>query len=805
MKTHYRAVVIGGGIVGSSVLYHLTRAGWTDVALIERAELTAGSTWHAAAGFHAQNKDSNIASLQAYTIALYPEIERESGQSIGMRKPGGFSLAGTSERYASLKAEWAHFQSLGHETHLVTPEEIAARCPIVDVTHVVGGLFDPNEGHMDPHGTTHAYAGAARKRGAQVILHNRVLALTQLPSGEWRLDTEKGPIIAEHVVNAAGLWARRVGRMVGLNLPVTPMQHHYLITEDVPELAALAEEMPAVTDLEGYTYLQQERKGVLLGIYELNPRHWNVEGAPWDYGMELIPEEIDRISDELSVGLSRFPALERVGIRKWVNGAFTFTPDGNPLVGPVPGLRNFWVACGVMAGFSQGGGVGLALANWMTGGDPGADIFGMDIARYGDFAANDRYLRDTTRQFYARRFILSHPNEELPAGRPLKTTPVYDAMRAQGARFGVSWGMEYPQYFALGEPDFVETPSQRRSDAERFVAEEVKATRTAAGLWETAIYSRYEVSGPDAEVWLNHLLASQLPAEGRVRLATMLKPNGQLMGDLSVMRLAGGRFWIVGSYYLQAWHWRWFQQHLPSQGVTLTNLSDEWMGFSLSGPASREILQSLTHEDVSHEALPFMAARAMEVGSTDAIVARLSLTGELGYEITVRSAQHRALWSALLAAGSDKGLRQIGGRALDCLRLEKGYGIWSTEFTQDYTPAMTGLDRYVVPDKGNFIGREAYLRLRDEPVKQRLVLLAIEASDADAHGMEPVWSGTTLVGYVSSGAYGHHVGMSLALAFVDDAVVRAGPPLTVHVVGDPQPARILSEVPYDPAGLKLRS
>ena len=804
MKSHYRVVVIGGGIVGASVLYHLSRAGWADVALIERAELTAGSTWHAAAGFHAQNKDSNIASLQAYTIALYPEIERESGQNIGMRQAGGFSLAGTAERFESLKAEWAHFQSLGHETHLVSPQEIAAQCPIIDVKNVVGGLFDPNEGHMDPHGTTHAYTGAARKRGAEVILHNRVLALTQLPSGEWRVDTEKGSITAEHVVNAAGLWARRVGRMVGLNLPVTPMQHHYLLTEDVPEIMALPAEMPAVTDLEGYTYLQQERNGVLLGIYELNPRHWNVDGAPWDYGMELIPEEIDRIADELSVGLARFPALERVGIRKWVNGAFTFTPDGNPLVGPVPGLRNYWVACGVMAGFSQGGGVGLALANWMTAGDPGADIFGMDIARYGAFAANDHYLRDTTRQFYARRFVLSHPNEELPAGRPLKTTPAYDAMKAQGARFGVSWGMEYPQYFAIGEPDFVEIPAQRRSNAERFVAAEVAATRSAAGLWETAIYARYEVSGPGAPAWLDRLLASRLPSEGRVRLATMLKPNGQLLGDLSVMHLPGGRYWLVGSYYLQAWHMRWFNEHLPAQGVMLRNLSDEWMGFSLSGPRSREILSTLTRTDLSDAQMPFMTAAQMEIGRTDAIVARLSLTGELGYEVTVRTAEHRALWSALLAAGTAFGLRQIGGRALESLRLEKGYGIWSTEFTQDYTPAMCGLERYVAFDKGDFIGRDAALRARGEPVAQRLVLLAIESPDAEAHGLEPIWVEGKLVGYVTSGAYGHHVGMSLALAYVDLAVAERRPPLTVHIIGEPRAARILPEPPYDPSGTRLR-
>ena len=652
--SHYRAVVIGGGVVGTSVLYHLARNGWKDVALIERAELTAGSTWHAAAGFHAQNRDSNIADLQAYTIKLYPEIEKESGQSCGLKKTGGFNLAGTVERFESLKTECAHFKSLGHETFIVTSKEVNEKCPIVDVSNIVGGLYDPSEGRCDPHGTTHAYAGAAKKRGATIILHNRVQGITQQPSGEWLLETEKGKITCEHVVNAGGLWARNVGRMVGLNLPVVPMQHHYLITEDVPEIQALgAVNMPSVTDLEGFTYLQQERSGVLLGIYEQNPRHWNVQGAPWDYGQELIPEELDRIADELSVGLARFPALERVGIRKWVNGAFTFTPDGNPLVGPVQGLRNYWVACGVMAGFSQGGGVGLALANWITSGDPGADIFGMDVARYGPYAAADDYLRSTTQQFYARRFLLTHPNEELPAGRPLKTTPVYDSMKERyGARYGCTFGMEFPQYFALNESEYVEAPTQKRSTAERFVAGEVAATRSAAGLWETAIYARYEVSGPNAESWLNHVMASKLPATGRVRLATMLNPNGKLMGDLTVMRLADDRFWVVGSYYLQEWHTRWFMQHMPTDGgVKLRNLSDQNMGFSLSGPKSREILRQLvaTDVDISKKAFPFMAARVMDVGmSRDAIVARLSLTGEMGYEITVPTVEHRALWEALI-------------------------------------------------------------------------------------------------------------------------------------------------------------
>ena len=803
MKSHYRVVVIGGGIVGSSVLYHLALSGCSEIALIERAELTAGSTWHAAAGFHAINDDPNIAALQAYTIRLYQQIETESGQSIGMHMPGGYSLATTPERWQWLKAEYAVYQTLGIEARLATPEQIVADCPIVDPAGLLGGLFDPHEGAVDPHGATHAFVIAARRRGADVVLRNRVLALTALADG-WRLDTELGTVTAENVVNAGGLWARRIGRMAGVDLPLTPMQHHYLITADLPELIARGDEMPCVTDLEGFTYLQQERKGVLLGVYERNPRHWQTEGAEWDYGMELIPEDIERISPELMIGFARFPSLARAGIRRWVNGAFTFTPDGNPLVGPVPGLRNFWAACGCMSGFSQGGAIGLVLANWITAGDPGTDAFGMDVARYGAFAASDRYLRDTTAQFYARRFLISYPNEELPAGRPLKMTPSYDAQRMAGARFGVVWGMESPQFFAPGEPEFVDVPTLLRSGAQRFVAAEVAATRNAAGLLDTGVYARYEVAGPGAESWLDHLLASRLPSLGRMRLAPMLGPNGKLLGDLTVTRLADDRFWLICSYYLQEWHLRWFRSHLPRSGVTLENLSESWLGFSLSGPRSRDILARLTREDVSDTAFPFLACRRIDVGIGNAIVARLSLTGELGYEISVPAMQQRALWGALLAAGADFGLRPIGMRAQDSLRLEKGYGIWSLEFTASCTPSMCGLDRYVALDKGDFIGRDAARRDRETPSPLRLVLLAIDAADADVTGYEPVFADGRRVGYATSGAYGHHVLQCLALAYVERAVAGAPVPLVVTVVGEPRSARTLPAPPYDPLGLRLR-
>lgn len=805
MKSHYRVIVIGGGIVGTSVLYHLSKFGWSDVALIERAELTAGSTWHAAAGFHALNDDPNIAALQGYTIRLYDEIQKESGQSVGMHMTGGVSLAASEERWQMLKAERAMYETMDMETRLVTPEEIRELCPIVDVSNLKGGLYDQHEGYMDPHGTTHAYAGAAMKLGAEVILRNRVLELRPRADGHWTVVTEQGTITAEHVVNAAGLWARRVGRMVGVNLPVIPMQHHYLITEDVPELVALGREVASITDLEGFTYMQPERKCVLLGVYERNPRHWQIDGADWDYGMDLLPPDIERILPELEIGFARFPTLQQVGIRRWVNGAFTFTPDGNPLVGPVPGLRNYWAACGCMGGFSQGGAIGLALANWMIHGDPGYDIFGMDVARYGAFAAQDTYLKDMTRQFYARRFVISYPNEELPAGRPLKTSPVHDLLAADGALFGCTWGMETPQFFTRGACDFVEHPTVRRSNAHDFVGAEVRATRTAAGMFDSSVYARYEVSGPGAQAWLDQLLACRLPTVGRVRLAPMLGNGGRLMGDLTVSRLATDRYWLIGSYYLQEWHGRWFRDRLPASGVTLTNLSDAWTGFALSGPASREIVTRLVDRDLSNTAFPFMSCAEMEVGLTRAVVARLSLTGELGYEINVPVAQHRALYQALMDASRDMGLRNIGNRALDSLRLEKSYGIWSTEFTQSATPGMCGLDRHVDFDKAEFIGRDGALRERDTPAARVLVTLDIDATDADASGFEPVKSDGRLVGYTTSGAYGHWVGKSLALAYVDREIVSAALALTVDVVGERRTARLLPQPAWDPRGERLRS
>jgi len=800
MKSHYRVVVIGGGVVGASVLYHLAREGWSDVALLERSVLTAGSSWHAAGGFHALNADPNIAQLQAYTIDLFEEIQAESGQDIGLHMTGGLTLAGTPDRWEWLQSAYRVFQSIGIEDcRLVTPEEAGALCPIMSTEGILGGMWADREGYIDTTGTVHAYAGAAKKRGASVFEHTKVEALEQTPDG-WRVITDKGVVTCEHVVNAAGLWAKQVGRMAGLDLPLSPLKHHYLISDTIPALEGLDFEVPMTVDLEGFTYMRQDQKGILLGIYEIDHEHWAMDGAPWDYGMELFQEDTDRIEKELTLGFERYPALQEVGVKTWVNGAFTFSPDGNPLVGPVPGKPGYWVACGVMAGFLQGGGVGKSLAEWIIHGEPEADVWGMDIARYGAFASNRQYIRETTGQFYTRRFVMTYPNEQLPAGRPLKTAPAHDAMTAAGAHWGVSWGLEVPLYFA--PKGFVETPSLHRSNAHDIVGDECRATREKAGLIDISGFSRFEVTGPNARAWLDRMMASKLPARGRARLAPMLGHDGRLKGDLTVFNWDDQTFWITGSYYLRAWHMRWFDDHMQD-GVTVRDIADAVVGFAVAGPKSRAIVQSICDADIG--GLPFMGCGVFDLGLIRAHVGRISVTGELGYEIHCDAANHIALRRALLAAGADHGVQEVGFNALLSLRLEKSFGIWSAEFTQGYTPRQTGMDRWIDWSK-DFIGKDAGLAERDGPdPAQMLVTLQVDAAGADASGYEPVWQDGEKVGFVTSGGYGHTTGKSLAMALVKPQAAAIGTALSVHIVGQERAATVIAASPYDPAGRAMRA
>jgi dimethylglycine dehydrogenase len=802
MKSHVQVAVIGGGVVGCSVLYHLTKAGWRDVALIERSELTSGSSWHAAGNIHTFNLDPTVAKLQQYTINIYKEIEAISGQSCGVHITGGLMLAGTKDRLDWLRQAHARSRYLEMDTQLVSPDEAARLFPLMDKKYFVGALYDPIEGHVDPAGVTNAYAKAARVQGAEVYRFTRVLELAQSRDGSWDVVTEKGTIRAEHVVNAGGLWAREIGRMVGLELPVLAMEHQYVVTEEIPEVSASAKEMLHVIDFEGEIYMRQEGNGMLLGTYESDGVPWSELDTPWDFTHALLPTDLERIAPSLEVAFRHYPVIERAGIRKVINGPFTFAPDGNPVIGPVRGRPNYWVACGVMAGFCQGGGVGLALSNWIAHGDPGFDIWAMDVARFGDWTTRG-YTNAKVRENYSRRFRIRFPNEELPAARPLRTSPVYDRLKECGAVFGESFGLEHALWFAPAGSEASEGITFRRSNAHGSVGEECRAVRNAVGLMETSSYSKYAVTGPGAEAWLSRLLISRVPVTGRIVLAPMLNQHGKLIGDFTVAKLADEQFYLFGSGIAEDYHMRWFEAQLPNTGVAIRSLRSELTGFSIAGPGSRELLRRLIAADVSNEAFPFLSFRTMDLHAVPAIVGRITFTGDLGYEVWVSADYQRTLYDLLVAAGRDLGLRHFGARALHSLRLEKSFGTWAREFRPVYGPFEAGLGRFVDFRKSEFIGRDAALKEMEAP-KRRLVSFVVDAADADCVGDEPVWHEGKVVGWITSGAFSHYIGKSLALGYVPSEFAGADR-FELEILGDRRAATCITQPIFDPDGKRMRS
>ncbi|HGG04355.1 MAG TPA: FAD-dependent oxidoreductase [Aliiroseovarius sp.] len=801
MKTHTRVCIIGGGVVGASVAYHLTKLGWSDVTLLERSELTSGSTWHAAGGFHTLNGDTNMAALQGYTIRLYRELEEITGMSCGLHHVGGVTLADTPERMDMLKAERAKHRFMGLDTNLVTPDEIKALAPITNIDGIIGGLYDPLDGHLDPSGTTHAYAKAARMGGAVIHTHTRVLETNPQAGGTWQVVTDKGTIIAEHVVNAAGLWAREVAEMAGIYLPLLPMEHQYIVTEDLPEIYESDHEHPHVMDPGGESYLRQEGRGLCIGFYEQPCRPWSLNGTPWDFGHELLPDDYDKIEDSIAFAYKRYPILERAGVKTVIHGPFTFAPDGNPLVGPVPGLRNYWSACAVMAGFSQGGGVGLALAQWMIEGETERDSFAMDVARFGNWT-NPGYTVPKVVENYRTRFSVSFPNEELPAARPFRTTPMYQVFKDMNAVFGAQYGLEVVNYFALPNDPTYETPSFRRSNAWEATRQEVMAVRNGVGINELQNFGKYRVTGPRARDWLDRIMAGRIPGPGRIALNPMLAPSGRIIGDFTVTCLGQDLFHLTASYGAQGFHMRWFEQH-QEDGVRVENISDFLTGFQIAGPKARDLLARVANQDVSHDALKFLDARRMSVGLTDAVVQRVSYTGDLGYEIFVDITQQHALWDALWGAGQDLGLRPFGMRAMMSLRLDRFFGAWLREFSPDYTCAETGLDRFLRLDKkADFIGKDA---ARADRPDRRLVAFAVDAADADVNAYEPIWLDDKVVGFCTSGGYSHFAGQSVAMGFLPVDRIKDGLKVEIEILGDRRPAHVITTALFDPEMKRMRT
>ena len=801
-----RVVVIGGGVVGCSILYHLAKKGWKNLVLLERRELSCGSSWHAAGQFHIINSNANLSALQLHTLKFYPTLEAESEQSIGLHRTGGLYFASTRERMNYLIQEQAKNRTQNPDMQFVDLDEAARLHPLIDKKHFLGALYDPLDGHIDPAGVVQAYAKAARKNGADIFQQTQVIAMQQR-GGEWEVewekDGDKGIITAEHVVNAGGLWAREVGRMAGLELPILAMEHHYLITEPLEEVESLGRELPAMVDFDGNAYGRQEGMGMLLGTYEENGTPWSLRQTPWDFGHELLPDDLSRIAPRLETAFQHFPKLATAGIKKVVNGPFTFAPDGNALVGPIPGRRHLWSACGVMAGFCQGAGVGKVLADWIVEGEPGLDVFAMDIARFGDFASRE-YTRQKVIENFGRRFMVAYPNEELPIMRPWQTTPLYTRFAELGAVFGQSFGLEHVKWFSPDKSG--EVPTFRRSNAFSHVGEECKAVRQSVGCSEVANFAKHAIIGKDAESFLRRVLAGRMPKIGRMALSPMLSHGGRLLGDLSVAKMAEGNYLLFGSGAAQLAHQRWFaQMRKDDEAVCIENMSKQYMGLALAGPRARDLLSRLTDEDVSAAAFRFMDIRRMEVGGADAIVVRVSFTGELGYEIYCPASSLLSLHNAVCAAGDDLNLRHFGAYALMSLRLEKSFGAWTLDYREDFTAAESGLDRFIDTGRDDYIGAAA-IKSASPPLQMR-VLLEVDADDADANGDEPIYASVDsdeAIGFITSGGYGHVIDKSLAMGYVQSAVAKEGKTCAVEILGKKYSAVVRITPPYDPSGEKMR-
>ena len=778
--------------------------GWSDLVLLERDELTSGSTWHAAANGNTITADLTMMRMFKETFDLWRTLPEETGQDVGAHFVGGLMLAETEERMDELRRihGLGRRLNLGHE--LLSPNEVKRFNPLVDTGGVLGAIFDPNGGHVDPYGLTIAYARGAQAKGAEIYRRTPVIELSPTADGAWRISTPEGALTADIIVNAAGFRANEIAGMTGAQLPMCAMQHHYVVTDAIDEVIDLAAEIPITRNPDGSWYLRREGQGLLLGIYEEASHSFGEDGIPHDFGQELLPEDLDRILPNFQDAMKRVPCLGEAGLKRSVNGPFCFTPDTRPLLGWMPGQRNHFCAAGYLAGLAFGGGFGRMAAEWIAEGRPSHDMTSCDVARFGDWA-NDGFALARAHDQYSHRYGIHFPYEEREAGRPVRTAPLYEAQKSRGAVFGAAYGWERPLWFAPEGMEPADIMTFRRPNWFDAVGDECKALRNGVGVQDIQTYARYEISGPQAEAFLDNVLANRMPRrQGTMRVTPMCDHAGGMVGDFTVTRLGDERFFLVGAGAFQGIHMRWFDHHRPTQGLVIDNVSDSRAGFSIAGPRSRELLTRVTNENVTGEALPFLRGREMTVAGVPVLVLRVAFSGDLGFEIHCALSDQARIDAAIRDAGRDLGLRDVGARALDSLRLEKGYGRIGYEYTPEVTPLEAGLEHLLALDGKAFIGRDALLRCREQGPRWRLVLLQVDAAGADAWANEPVFQAGGIVGSVSSGGYGHTVGKSLAMAFVRPDLSEPGAPLSVDILDDARPAIVLAAPPFDPKRERLR-
>jgi len=807
MRNQARIVIIGGGIMGVGLLYHLAEEGCTDVLLLEKGELTSGSTWHAAGQCPSLVGNYNLAKIHHHGNTLYPKLEELTGQYVSWHSSGGIRLARTQHDLDWFQYMRGIARSVGFSMEIVDPAEIRRINPFMNTDGVLAGAWTMDDGHADPSGLTHAMARGATNMGASIEKHNRVTDIRPLPSGEWEVVTEKGNVTAEIVVNAAGCFARQVSQMVGTDLPIANMEHHYIVTGPVPEFVERDGEIPVIRDPHASSYIRQEQKSGLVGIYEGvdMTEAWAPRGFPnWDSDSELFPEDLDRLMPWLGRALARMPVLEDAGIKRIVNGAISHSADGPPMLGPVAGLKNFWLCCGSSFGIAQGAGCGKYLAQWMLYGDSELNMTGFDPRRFGVYADDD-YMKAKGFQDYRMTYCTPLPGEELPAARRCRTSPLYGTLEAQGCVHTQTFGWERPKWFS---PDGREEEySYRWNNTFEVVRDECLAVRERAGLLDLSGFAKYEVTGPDAESFLNRICANSMPGRtGGIVLAHILSETGRIRAEMTVTRLADDRFYLLSAAAAELRDTDHLMQgRLEGENVEFRNISDQRGVLVLAGPRARDVLGPLTDADLGNEAFPWLSGKEIIVAGVSLIALRVNYVGELGWELHAPMERMGDLYDAIWQSGAPFGIANFGLYAVNSLRMEKAYRGWGAELTNEVTMLDSAMERFIKFDKGNFIGREATLRQREEGLNMRLVYFEIEAGDSDVRGGEPIFEGEICIGVTTSGGYGHYAEKSLGFGYVAPAHAHAGSRLTVELLGDTCSATVLEDPVYDPSNHCLRA
>ena len=810
MRSHARVVVIGGGVVGVSTLYHLAKNGWSDVVLLERHELTSGSTWHAAGLLPLFNMSYSVGQIHKYSVRLYKELERETGQDVGIRTVGNIRLAMTADRLDEYRQYASVAQTIGVNVEFLSPGEVTELWPLAVEDGLLGAIRHPDDGYIQPADLTQALARGARSFGAEINQQTVVISIDRRPNGEWRVSTNQGVIDCEHVVSATGNFARKTGAMVGLDIPVLPVQHQYIVTEPHERIQSRHDEglpeMGVLRESDGSWYMREEAGGLLLGPYEKGAPACYLNGPATESKYELFESDIDRLAPHIESAIHRVPLFGELGVKRIYNGAIAYTPDGSPIIGPAWGLRNFWLNEGHSFGITAAGGAGWQLAEWIVEGEPTIDMLGVEPRRFGDYASG-AYLKEKNEEAYANVFTIHYPDEERTAARPHRTAPCYERMKDLGAVFGQKFGWERPNWFATSDVPQEDHWSFRRSRWFEHVGNECRNVMENVGVLDMTAFAKARVSGPGAAEFLDGVFANRLPTrDGRVSLCHALNSRGGVHSEFTVMREKSDSFYLVSAGAFQRLDHDFLLRQTPSdRSVSFENLTGNIGVLVIAGPNSRQLLERVCNVDLTSDAFPWLTAKDGTVGRSPTTLLRVNFVGELGWELHHPIEYQNSIFDTLMTAGEDLGLAPFGIRAMDSMRIEKSYRMIGTEMSIEYSALESGLDRFVRFDKGHFTGRDGLLGWQQRGFKNSFVTLAVDGpDDADALGNNPLFLDGEMIGRATSGNYGFRLEQSLALGMVEPSLAVEGKVLEINILGARYACRVIPESPYDPENQRLR-